>query len=26
VIDGVADYPADNWLRRPPELPLRGFA
>ena len=26
VIDGVADYPADNWLRRPRELPLRGFA
>ena len=25
VIDGVADYPVDNWLRRPPELPLRGF-
>jgi len=25
VIDGAAHYPADNWLRRPPELPLRGF-
>ena len=26
VIDGAADYAADNWLRRTPELPLRGFA
>ncbi len=26
VIDGVADYPADNWLRRTADLPLRGFA
>lgn len=25
VIDGDADYPADNWLRRPESLPLRGF-
>lgn len=25
VIDGRADYPADNWLQRP-ALPLRGFA
>ena len=25
VIDGRADYPADNWLQRP-TLPLRGFA
>lgn len=25
VIDGRADYPADNWLQRP-DLPLRGFA
>ena len=24
VIDGTADYPADNWLQRP-NLPLRGF-
>jgi phytanoyl-CoA hydroxylase len=24
-IDGSADYPADNWLRRAPEMPLRGF-
>lgn len=24
LIDGDADYPADNWLQRP-ELPLRGF-
>ena len=26
VIDGVADYPADNWLQRSAEMPLRGFA
>jgi phytanoyl-CoA hydroxylase len=26
VIDGAADYPAENWLRRRPSLPLRGFA
>lgn len=25
VIDGTADYPADNWLQRRPDLPLRGF-
>jgi phytanoyl-CoA hydroxylase len=25
VIDGGACYPADNWLQRPPSLPLRGF-
>ena len=25
VIDGNARYPADNWLQRAPELPLRGF-
>jgi phytanoyl-CoA hydroxylase len=25
VIDGAADYPADNWLQRSPALPLRGF-
>ncbi|HEV7722088.1 MAG TPA: phytanoyl-CoA dioxygenase family protein [Iamia sp.] len=25
VIDGAAAYPDDNWLQRPPELPLRGF-
>ena len=25
VIDGTADYPADNWLQRDPSLPLRGF-
>ncbi len=25
LIDGRADYPADNWLQRP-DLPLRGFA
>ena len=25
LIDGVADYPIDNWLQRP-DLPLRGFA
>ena len=25
VIDGLARYLADNWLQRPPELPLRGF-
>lgn len=24
-IDGTSDYPADNWLRRGPHLPLRGF-
>ena len=25
VIDGAAHYPADNWLRRPDHLPLKGF-
>lgn len=25
VIDARADYPASNWLRRPAEMPLRGF-
>jgi phytanoyl-CoA hydroxylase len=25
VIDRACDYPADNWLQRGPELPLRGF-
>jgi phytanoyl-CoA hydroxylase len=25
VIDPGAAYPSDNWLRRPQELPLRGF-
>jgi phytanoyl-CoA hydroxylase len=25
VIDGDADYPADNWLQRADDLPLRGF-
>lgn len=25
VIDGEAGYPADNWLRRSPAMPLRGF-
>ncbi|MGH6932525.1 MAG: phytanoyl-CoA dioxygenase family protein [Dongiaceae bacterium] len=25
VIDGACDYPADNWLQRGPEMPLRGF-
>jgi phytanoyl-CoA hydroxylase len=26
VIESDASYPDDNWLRRGPELPLRGFA
>jgi phytanoyl-CoA hydroxylase len=26
VIDAAARYPEDNWLRRAPELPARGFA
>jgi len=26
VMDGNANYPADNWLQRGPEMPLRGFA
>lgn len=25
LIDGTAHYPEDNWLRRSPEMPLRGF-
>jgi len=25
AIDGAAEYPADNWLRRGSEMPLRGF-
>ena len=25
VIDRTCHYPADNWLQRSPELPLRGF-
>jgi phytanoyl-CoA hydroxylase len=25
AIDGVADYPEDNWLLRSPSLPLVGF-
>ncbi len=25
VIDGVCQYPADNWLRRDAKMPLRGF-
>ena len=25
VIDGAAHYPPDNWLRRPPNMPLKGF-
>lgn len=25
IIDGACEYPADNWLRRSPSLPLRGF-
>ena len=25
VIDEVAQYPPDNWLRRSPDLPIRGF-
>ena len=25
LIDGTADYLADNWLQREPDLPLRGF-
>lgn len=26
LIDGACRYPADNWLQRGPDLPLRGFA
>ena len=25
IIDGVAHYPNDNWLRRPAHMPLKGF-
>jgi phytanoyl-CoA hydroxylase len=25
VIDGVCEYRSDNWLRRAPDMPLRGF-
>ncbi|HKE05108.1 MAG TPA: phytanoyl-CoA dioxygenase family protein [Blastocatellia bacterium] len=25
VIDGACEYPAENWLRRAPDMPLRGF-
>jgi phytanoyl-CoA hydroxylase len=25
IIDGAARYPEDNWLRRGPDMPLRGF-
>jgi phytanoyl-CoA hydroxylase len=25
VIDGACAYPADNWLQRPADLPVRGF-
>ena len=25
IIDGTADYPADNWLQRRADAPLRGF-
>lgn len=25
VIDGACEYRSDNWLRRAPEMPLRGF-
>lgn len=25
VIDARAEYPADNWLQRPADMPLRGF-
>jgi phytanoyl-CoA hydroxylase len=26
LIDGTATYPEDNWLRRSPAMPLRGFS
>lgn len=26
IIDGTAQYAADNWLQRPNDLPLRGFS
>ena len=25
MIDAACEYPANNWLQRPAELPLRGF-
>ena len=25
IIDGVAHYPSDNWIKRPAHMPLRGF-
>jgi phytanoyl-CoA hydroxylase len=25
IIDGACDYPADNWLKRSPRMPWRGF-
>lgn len=25
LIDGTANYPADNWLQRSPDMPARGF-
>ncbi|WP_426571671.1 phytanoyl-CoA dioxygenase family protein [Aquihabitans sp. McL0605] len=25
IIDGATSYPAENWLQRSPDLPLRGF-
>lgn len=25
IIDGVAKYPADNWLQRPTDMPFQGF-
>ena len=25
VMDGACDYPADNWLQRPPDMPFEGF-
>jgi phytanoyl-CoA hydroxylase len=25
IIDAAVNYPTDNWLQRPVEMPLRGF-
>ncbi len=25
IIEGNAEYPADNWLQRGPDMPLQGF-
>jgi phytanoyl-CoA hydroxylase len=25
LVDGLCDYPVDNWLQRPPDFPARGF-